>query len=145
MNIIKYDTNQNLKEINEFVEALPLSLKTKVNMQIYKETYSKIQFLQTKSDNFITWVCPLLKPVLVSQDQYIFYEGDVIDSIYYLCIGAAGFVLPFRQNIVYVEIMEGDDFGQADIVSCSIDCNLEIKTCSRISRSSGGSSQCKPC
>jgi len=28
---------------------------------------------------------------------------------------------------VYVEIKEGDDFGQADIVSCSIDSNLEIQ------------------
>lgn len=36
--------------------------------------------------------------------------------MYFLCSGAAGFVIPFKRNIVYVEIDEGDDFGQADIV-----------------------------
>jgi len=45
MNIIKYDTNKNLKEINDFVESLPLSIKTKLNMQIYRTTYSKLYFL----------------------------------------------------------------------------------------------------
>ena len=38
-----------------------------------------------------------------------------------MCVGAAGFVLPFRQNIVYVEIDEGDDFGQSDIIACAED------------------------
>ena len=53
----------------------------------------------------------------VTQDSYIYYENDVIDSVFYLCKGAAGFVLPFNENIVYVEIDEGDDFGQVDIIA----------------------------
>jgi len=35
-------------------------------------------------------------------------------------------VLPFRRNIVYIEINQGDDFGQVDIVSCSIDNDVSI-------------------
>ena len=36
-------------------------------------------------------------------------------------------MLPYRQNIVYVEIDEGDDFGQVDILSCSIDEECEVQ------------------
>ena len=63
MNIISYDQDKNLKEINDFVETLPIALKTKVNRHIYKKTYKKLSFLKNKSDNFITWVCPLLQPM----------------------------------------------------------------------------------
>ena len=40
----------------------------------------------------------------------------MVDSIYFLTAGAAGFVIPFMRNVVYVEIDEGDGFGEADIV-----------------------------
>ena len=53
-----------LAEVTEFVDDLPVSLKTKVNMHIYKSTYLKLNFLQEKSNNFITWACPLLKRIL---------------------------------------------------------------------------------
>ena len=39
----------------------------------------------------------------------------MVDSIYFLVKGAAGFVLPIKKNIVYAEIDEGDTFGQSDI------------------------------
>ena len=82
--------------------------------------------MQEKSNNFITWVCPLLKRIVFTQDQYIYYENDNVECIYFLTHGVAGFVLPFRKNIVYVEIDEGDDFGQADITASSIEENTEI-------------------
>jgi hypothetical protein len=53
---------------------------------------------------------------MFQQDAYIYYETDLADSIYYLCEGAAGFVIPFLKNVVYVEIDEGDGFGEADII-----------------------------
>lgn len=46
--------------------------------------------------------------------------------MYFLFKGAAGFVLPLKKNIVYVEIQEGDDFGQIDIVTSSMDTNTPI-------------------
>ena len=41
--------------------------------------------------------------------------------------GGAGFVIPFKSNIIYVEINSGDDFGQADIVACSIDHGVDLQ------------------
>ena len=43
--------------------------------------------------------------------------------------GGAGYVLspgsPHR-NVVYVEIAQGDHFGQVDIMSCSLDMGLAV-------------------
>lgn len=99
------------------MDKLPVNLKHKVNKIIYKATYEKIVFLKNKKPNFITWICPMLKTINFQQDSYIYYEEDLVDSIFFLSKGAAGYVLPSHGNIVYVEIDEGDDFGQSDIIS----------------------------
>ena len=97
-----------MEEINDFVHNLPPQLRTKVILLTYRETFKKIHYLQHKPANFVTWVCPLLKPQMTMQDNHIYYEGDAIESMFFLQKGAAGFVLPFKINIVYVEIQEGD-------------------------------------
>lgn len=40
--------------------------------------------------------------------------------------GAAGFVLPFRRNIVFVEIDTGDEIGQEDLVEFSQENEVEF-------------------
>lgn len=41
---------------------------------------------------------------MTMQDNHIYYEGDQIESMFFLFKGAAGFVLPLKVNVVYVEI-----------------------------------------
>ena len=69
----------------------------------------------------------MLKEQYVSQDNYIFYEQDTIDSIYFLSNGSAGFVLPNDERIVvYIELFSGEDFGQVDIISAAVDLQMSI-------------------
>lgn len=46
--------------------------------------------------------------------------------MYFLCKGTAAYVLPMEKSLVYVEIEEGDDFGQSDILLGSLLQNLSI-------------------
>ena len=97
-------------------------------MYIYETRYLKIRFLKDKSLSFITWLCRLLKPNLFSKDQYIYYEGDEINSIYFLIKGNASFVLPSFNNTTFIKINQGDLFGIIDIVgSCYKDGQLELE------------------
>jgi len=43
-------------------------------MIIYKEKYEKIKYFTKHRDdaNFIGWVCPLLRPLLIVQSEFIF-------------------------------------------------------------------------
>lgn len=49
-------------------------------------------------------------------DQYLYYETDHIDLVYFVNSGIAGYVLPFNQSIVYITILKGDNFGEVDFV-----------------------------
>ena len=64
---------------------------------------------------FIGWVCPLLKPQLSLQDEFIYQEGDPVMQIYFLDEGAAAFVMLRYNNFNYISIKEGDHFGVMDI------------------------------
>lgn len=84
-------------------------------MYLYKSAWDKVDFLkQMQSENFLAWICPLLTQVFIPMDMYVYYETDVINEVYFQTKGFAGFVLPFKQNIVYIEINDGDQFGEID-------------------------------
>lgn len=82
-----------------------------VVLKVYEKTYDQIHYLKNKPEIFLSWICPMLKASFHVADQYIYYETDMIDSIHFLTKGFAGYVLPIRKNIVFVEINKGDDFG----------------------------------
>ena len=87
-------------------------------MYIYKNAYTTIDFLNNQhSENFLAWICPLLKQNFIPMDMFIYYESDYIDQIYFHLSGFSGFVLPFKKNIVYIEIHNGDLFGEIDLIA----------------------------
>ena len=85
-------------------------------MHIHEGTYKQITSFKGKSSAFIAWICPLLKPHLCLQNQYIFFEGDDVTNIHFLIEGHAGFVLPNFKNANYITIEVGSHFGVIDIV-----------------------------
>ena len=58
---IQFGSTNEKEEINQFVQTISPKLRTKVILLTYRETYKKIQFLQHKPPNFVTWICPLLR------------------------------------------------------------------------------------
>jgi hypothetical protein len=120
------DDKTTLQENKNFLEELPFRLKIKTIMHIYKESYENIYYLREQSDNFLGWICPLLKQAFIPIEQYIYYETDIIEEIYFLARGNAGFVLPFKQNIVYIEVEVGNHFGEIDFVLASAQNQMNV-------------------
>lgn len=81
MKSLNYETSKDLKDTNKFVDELPHKLKIEVSLYIYEERYKKIKYFQGKTPSFISWLCPLLTPRMYGDNQYIFLEGDDINSI----------------------------------------------------------------
>jgi len=96
-------------------------------MYVYKDAYTTIQFLKKSSENFLTWVCPLLKQSIIAADQVLFYESDIIEDIYFQLNGLSGYVIPFDTNVVYIQIENGDKFGDIDFIASGKSSGLEIK------------------
>ena len=67
-------------------------------------------------ENFLGMVCPLLKEEYILVEQYLYYETDLINDIYFMSTGTAGFILPLKYNKVYIEINAGDHFGEIDVL-----------------------------
>lgn len=74
----------------------------------------------------MAWVCPLLNQEFIPMDQYLYYETDLIEHIYFVNKGLAGFVLPFAKNIVYITILDGDYFGEIDFVFPALEKGMQI-------------------
>ena len=113
---LKYKQKKDIDDMAEFLEDLPQGLRLEVSLFVHESTYRKIIFLKDRSSSFIAWICPLLKPQLNSEDQYVYFEGDEICNVYFLKDGVCGFVLPRYNNIKYVNYNVGCHFGFIDIL-----------------------------
>ena len=47
-------------------------------------------------------------------------------EIYFVAKGSCGFVLPLIQNIVYINVTQGDYFGEIDFVFAAKELDIEI-------------------
>ena len=66
--------------------------------------------------NFIEWICPLLKVVILISDMPIYREQEEIIAIYFLEQGEAAYVLPRYSNAPFVKISASETFGLIDIM-----------------------------
>ena len=74
---------------------------------IYDNVYKNIFFFHDKSSSFIAWVCPLLKPITLQENQYLFFDGDDINSMFFNEKGSIGYVLPKYSNVKFIDIPSG--------------------------------------
>jgi len=102
MKIIKYDNSRIGENYNNFSKELPQFLKTRLAMEIHRNIYETISFFKHQPRDFIAWIVPLLKKTMYQKDQYIYSEGEIIDYIFFIEKGSAGFVLPRYQNTIYI-------------------------------------------
>jgi len=51
----------NREDLLEFLDDLPIRLKIKTVMYVFKDAYNTIQFLKSGTENFLSWICPLFE------------------------------------------------------------------------------------
>ena len=112
----KYEFNNDRDDVNDFVSDLSHKLKLEVSLFIHENTYRKVDSFKGRSAAFIAWICPKLKPRRYPDNQFMYFEGDDINNIYFLIKGKAGFALPKYKNTTYIEIQVGSHFGIIDII-----------------------------
>lgn len=65
---------------------------------MYKEVYEGIDFLKGRNKMFISWICPLLQTRAVSPQEFIYYECDIINQIYFMHKGSCSYVMLSYSN-----------------------------------------------
>lgn len=124
---IQFNHIEDKKSVSDFVEDLPLDLRTPLSIHIYREVYTNVDFLRGKEVTFISWICPLLKTRVSEPQECIYYEGDELNDIYFLKNGNAEYVLPRYGNQPYIQIVEHTCFGLIDIIAALLEKEKHIK------------------
>ncbi|CDW85371.1 cation channel family protein [Stylonychia lemnae] len=113
---LRYDHSKNSQEQLNFLNELPQNLKVELSLVMHSELIKSVKFFKKKEPHFIAFVGPMLKPIKVEKDQYVYKEGDPIDEIYFLVSGQAGYALHQHDNLVYLIIDKGYYFGEIDFI-----------------------------
>ena len=91
---LKYKFNKDTDDLVDFVNELPQNLKLEVALFIHESAFRKIEFIRDQTTSFINWICPNLIPMIHSPGEYIYFERDDVNCIYFMKAGNAGMVLP---------------------------------------------------
>jgi len=78
---------------------------------IFEKTFKELEFFRNRPVSLIAWICPLLRPMIKSKDEYIFFEDDDVTCIYFFQKGQAGYILPRHKNLMYINLSKGKQFG----------------------------------
>jgi hypothetical protein len=77
---LKYDHTRDHSSKFLVLNQLPTNLKFQLSAIMFQSTIKKIPFFQNRIAPFIAYICPLLRYIKISQDQYIYKEGDPCDG-----------------------------------------------------------------
>ena len=91
-------------------------MKIELALLMNKEIIKKVYYFKSKPPHFIAFIGPMLKPLRVEADNYIFREGDPIEEIFFLTRGHAAFVIKELKDLIYMIIDPGYYFGEIDFV-----------------------------
>ena len=68
---------------------------------------------------------PLLDQSYYQANEIIYYQADKADEIYFQLNGLCAFVIPFDYNVAYIQIENGDQFGDLDLVASARESRVE--------------------
>lgn len=92
-------------EIHEFMNQLPPHLRKPLSMHVYKDIHTSIDYLSGKNDEFLSWICPLLKTRNAEPGEQIYREGDALTSVYFVKSGTCNYVLPKYASRPFIKIV----------------------------------------
>lgn len=76
--------------------------------------YINIFFFADREESFIAWISSVVKQLYFEEKEYIYKEGEIANSIFFLVNGHLGYVLPRYKNKKFKEILTGEHFGHVD-------------------------------
>ena len=76
---------------------------------MYKENFSKFPLFSKgveggTNKHFLAWLGSRMKPNLVTESNFFYQQGDIIDNFYFGLKGISAFVMSGRQNQMFAVI-----------------------------------------
>ena len=97
----------------EFLDTLPLHLKTQVAMQMKTDILEKIPLFQEASDAFIESIALHLQAVVFTPGSYITRAGEIGEEMYFIVYGEVSVLNEQGEEIS--SLSDGDFFGEISL------------------------------
>jgi hypothetical protein len=78
--LIKYDLTQDQNRQLKFLKVLPHKLRIELSQIIHENIIKKLSFFKEKSNEFLGFVAPLLKPIKFIQKEYLYKINENMDE-----------------------------------------------------------------
>lgn len=115
---IKHNYKLNQTEKFELIDELPSKIKETLLVRMFEDFIENLKFFQGKSKKFIFKVIFLLKPIRMIKGEYIIFEGDYVQEVFFIKKGSASVNLSAKYNeLKILELRRFEYFG--DILALS--------------------------
>ena len=84
---LRYKSTKNIDDMIAFIDDLSGQLKVETAILIHEETWNSILVFKDQSNEFLAWICPKLRPMLVLEKTEIYRENDKAEYICFLVEG----------------------------------------------------------
>lgn len=119
-NAIEYEHKNNNKDLDEILNDLPTNIKQKLLTIIFEQKISKNSFFINKSLSFTAWVASNLKPMKVSQHEFVYRQGEYASEMYFLIEGTANLMVKYSGRLCpCIEYPKLYFFGELDLLFSS--------------------------
>ena len=115
---LKYSANRRgfswidkLSIINE----LPKHLRYEVAINMHRGAARDIKILQNKDHNLVSFIVPLLQPMFLQKDEFVYSEQEYADEIYFVIRGRISYGFE-KESIPFYAVQRGDYFGDIEVV-----------------------------
>ena len=94
---------------------LPKPLRHEVALNMHHGAVKDLGFFEGKDQSTIAAIVPLLQPMFLERNDYVYTKGEFADEIYFIVRGRISYVFG-REDIVLKYIQKGSYFGDIEVV-----------------------------
>ena len=81
---LRHRFDSDVQDLNQFIDDLPQNLKVEAAKFIHENTKNSIDLFRNLDEASVAWICPLLRPMMVTANSEIYHENNKVDCVYFL-------------------------------------------------------------
>lgn len=94
---------------------LPKPLRYEVAMNMHHGAVRELNFFEHKDQSIIAAIVPLLQPMFLERNDYVYKKGEFADEIYFIVRGRISYVFG-KEETVLKYMQKGSYFGDIEVV-----------------------------
>lgn len=94
---------------------LPKQLRYEVAINMHHGAAKDISFFKNKDQSIIASIVPLLQPMYLERNDYVYKKGEFADEIYFIVRGRISYVFG-KEDTVLKSMQKGSYFGDIEVV-----------------------------